>query len=106
VPRERRLAENENVFRRVNERVEDCAAMAEERAEFVCECSELDCHERLLLTLRVYEDVRAAPNRFVVRAGHERLGVERVLDQGSGYVIVEKLGEAGEAAAEDDPRGA
>jgi hypothetical protein len=27
-----------------------------------------------------------------------------VIDQGKGYVLVEKLGRAGEIAAEDDPR--
>ena len=98
------MAENENLFRRVNERVEDQATADEDRVEFVCECADVDCHERVLLTLAAYEDVRAAPNRFVVKAGHERLEVERVLDQGFGYLVVEKLGPAGEVAAEDDPR--
>jgi hypothetical protein len=106
VSREERMAANENVFRRVNERVEDLATAGEEGLEFVCECANIECSERVLLSIGAYEDVRSAANRFVVRSGHERPRVERVLDQGNGYVVVEKLGEAGESAAEDDPRSA
>ena len=47
------MAENENLFRRVNERVEDQATADEDRVEFVCECADVDCHERVLLTLGV-----------------------------------------------------
>lgn len=101
--RERRLAENENLFRRVNEQVEELAAGGS--AAFLCECADAGCTERVELTIAAYEDIRAAPARFVVRAGHERPDVETVLDQGNGYVIVEKRGEAGDVAAEDDPRG-
>ena len=101
--RERRLAENENLFRRINEQVEELAASG--GAAFLCECSDAGCTDRIELTIAEYEDVRAAPARFVVRGGHERPGLETVLDQGNGYVIVEKRGEAGDAAAEDDPRG-
>jgi hypothetical protein len=35
---------------------------------------------------------------FAVVPGHERLDVERVVEEGRGYFVVEKLGEAGEAA--------
>ena len=101
--REERLAANENLFRRVNERVEDLAAPGEP-VDFVCECADVDCGERVTLTLETYEDARSVPNRFVLRTGHERPDVERVIDQGNGYVLVEKLGRAGELAAEDDPR--
>lgn len=100
--RERRLAENENLFRRINEQVEELAAGG--AAEFLCECADAECTDRVELTIAEYEDVRAAPARFVLRAGHERPAVETVLDQGNGYVIVEKRGEAGDVAADDDPR--
>jgi hypothetical protein len=88
----------------VNERVEDLASDDEDRLDFVCECSDIACTQRIRLSIATYEDVRSAPNRFVVASGHERVEVERVIDQGSGYLVVEKLGQAGEAAAEDDPR--
>ena len=101
--REQRLAENENLFRRINEQVEDLAVGG--AAAFLCECSNAACTDRVDLTIAVYEDVRASPTRFVVRTGHERPELETVLDQGIGYVIVEKRGEAGDVAAEDDPRG-
>lgn len=100
------MAANENAFRRVNERVEDLAAADEDRLDFVCECSDIACAEPVRLSIAAYEDVRAAPNRFVVKSRHERPEIERVIDQGNGYVVVEKLGQAGEVAVEDDPRSA
>jgi hypothetical protein len=50
------------------------------------------------LTLDEYAAVRARPRVFAVVPGHERLDVERVVEEGRGYFVVEKLGEAGEAA--------
>src|SRR5581483_4553752 len=66
---------------------------------FVCECADLDCRERIDLTAAEYEHVRAAPTRFVVRPGHERPSVERVVRRAGHYLVIEKQGEAGEAAA-------
>ena len=40
----------------------------------------------------------------MVLPGHERLDVEIVVDRRSGFLIVEKLDQAGERAAETDPR--
>lgn len=37
--------------------------------EFVCECSSVECVERLTLTLRQYEQVRAEGTRFVLAPG-------------------------------------
>ncbi|HZR96151.1 MAG TPA: hypothetical protein VFA56_10675 [Gaiellaceae bacterium] len=98
-----RVAENENVFRRVNERVEELRG-GDAVISFVCECADLDCRERIDLTAAEYEHVRAAPTRFVVRPGHERPSVERVVRRAGHYLVIEKQGEAGEAAAADDPR--
>jgi hypothetical protein len=103
MPQAYRVAENENVFRRVNERLEELAA-DEGPMRFICECAEIGCREPVTLTVAEYERVRSAPNRFVLRDGHERPDVERVVGRGEGYVVVEKTGAAGEVAAADDPR--
>ncbi len=103
--RSRRVGENESAFRNVNERALEAADRLDVAAELVCECSRLDCVDRLHVPLAVYEDVRRHERRFLVAAGHERPEYERVVDQGAGWLIVEKTGEAGEVASERDPRG-
>jgi hypothetical protein len=103
MPQAMRAAENENVFRRVNERLEELGSV-HGTISFSCECADLECRERIALAADAYEHVRAAPNRFVVVVGHERPDVEHVVERRDGYAVVEKTGEAGAVAAGDDPR--
>jgi hypothetical protein len=105
--RSERAARNEAVFRRVNERLEEVNAAFDsvlETAEFVCECADIGCVERIELTLPQYEAVRQQSTHFIVRPGHELADEERVVERYEDYLIVEKIGEAGERAAELDPR--
>jgi hypothetical protein len=107
---EERLARNEAIFREINERTrslqerfgpEDPTSSYE---EFLCECGDQLCVERVKLTVAEYESIRARSNQFVVRPGHSMPRVERVLDEKDRYVVVVKLGEAAEVAADRDPR--
>jgi len=100
---EERVARNEALFREVNERVEGLAGDSP-RIDFVCECGDLDCLERLELTRTTYEQVRSDPRRFVVAPGHENPDVERVVARLEGYLVVEKVAEAARVAVEHDPR--
>jgi hypothetical protein len=50
------------------------------------------------VSLDVYESVRANPRRFIVKPGHERRELERVVDARDGYLVVEKVGDAGAVA--------
>ena len=75
-----RLVRSQILFREVNERVLESVGSLEGPLEFLCECSNEDCIETVALH----------PNLFVVTAGHEIPEVERVIDQGEGYVLVEK----------------
>ena len=106
--RQRRIAENESLFRDVNERVEDTAerfTIGDDFAqEFLCECGDTACTERMTLTLREYESVRANPRRFGVLPGHEIPEVEHVVEQGDRFFVVEKTGVGGPVAEELDPR--
>jgi hypothetical protein len=105
---ERRIASNQATFREANERI---GARAEElhideQIPFLCECGEPTCVEIVQLSRRDYESVRAAPTWFFVKRGHETLAppAARAVESRDGFCIVEKLGEAGEVAAERDLR--
>ena len=50
------------------------------------------------------ERVRADSRRFILIAGHEIPDVEVVVERTDAYVIVEKVGVAGDVAEATDPR--
>ena len=60
-------------------------------AEYICECSNVLCTMKIELRLFEYESVRARPKMFFVVPGHERLEVERIVDDFGRYMIVEKI---------------
>jgi hypothetical protein len=106
--RGRRIGENEVIFREVNERLRELGesfSLVSEVAEFVCECANTACAERIRLTLQEYEHVRSKPTWFILVPGHEETDYEKVIEEKNGYAIVEKLpgGPAG-LAIKDDPR--
>jgi hypothetical protein len=105
--REKRLAENEAIFRDINERIEEAAAWGgrdEHVFEFFCECSNTDCTLLLPMTLSEYERVRADPTQFVVAPGHELPEIEAVALRTDAYQVVRKRGEAARFVTERDPR--
>jgi hypothetical protein len=102
-----RAARNEALFRRVNERVEEVNKAFDsilEEADFFCECADIDCMEKIAMTRREYEKLRDDSTHFAVKREHILPEEERLVEERAGYVIVEKVGRAGERAAELDPR--
>jgi hypothetical protein len=97
-----RIAFNEATFRKVNEGIE--RGRDDDRVAFRCECGRLGCNRLIELTHAEYEVVRAHPRRFFLLTTHELLPVERVVERHDGYVVVEKVGEAGDIAERTDPR--
>ena len=102
----KRIGENQSRFRDENERIE---ATAERLAipghvPFICECPDPACTEIVRLTLDEYEDVRSEPRRFFAMPGHQgaslQLGAAIVVADCDSYVVVEKIGVAGEVAEE------
>lgn len=86
---ERRDIPTEELFREVNERIVRLNQVFESpEGEFLCECANSMCAERLRLSLEEYEAMRADPRRFVMVPGHERPGA-RVVARFAGYEIVE-----------------
>jgi hypothetical protein len=108
-----RQARNETLHREVNERLAqmdkraDAAwATDDETFEFLCECAGGDgCDARVRMKLTDYEHIRRQDDRFAVMPGHENLEIERVVDEGDGYLVVDKIAEL-EPYVADDPRGA
>jgi hypothetical protein len=103
---QRRLAANETVFREVNEGIErgQWPGEGDHPVRFRCECARLGCNLMLELTLAEYEQVRSHPRRFLMIDGHQVPELERVVQREPGYLVVQKLDEAGEKAEEADPR--
>ena len=107
--RGRRIAENEALFRDLNEEVGAVAhsfsATGEDRTfDFLCECGNPACAQRVPVTLTSYEELRGSPVRFVVVPGHEIPDVERVIETTPAYYVIEKFGDAAAIARERDPR--
>jgi hypothetical protein len=103
---DRRLAANEDVFRKVNEGIKrgQWPGDPDSPIGFRCECARLGCNLLLALTLSEYETIRAEPARFVVLSGHELSEIDTVVDTRGRYVVVEKRGAAGAEAARRDLR--
>jgi AraC-like DNA-binding protein len=104
--RERRIAANEAIFREVNERIRDVAdtLQLEDESEFVCECGDLACTERIRVARTDYEVTRREPRRFLTRHGHVAQDVEFVVEQRDGYEVVQKReGEPARVAEQTDP---
>jgi hypothetical protein len=105
--RQERLARNEALFREVNERVREIAAVHGEDDhvyEFYCECSNGDCTFQVRATLAEYEAVREHPARFMIAPSHSLPEIERVVEQTEHRWVVEKHGEPAELVEELDPR--
>ena len=100
--REERVARNEELFQEVNRQIEKLEESLgqPETLTIICECSKKHCLDTLEVEPAVYERVRANPLLFFVVPGHQDLGVERVVEQTRSFLVVEKIGRAGEAVRE------
>jgi hypothetical protein len=100
--RERRIVQNETLFRQVNEQVESlqrATGTGDEPMRIVCECGDLTCIDRLAVPHPTYEQVRGDPTLFFVKPGHEITAIEDVIVEGDEFSVVRKR--AGEPT---DPR--
>ncbi len=107
--RARRIVENEALFRAINERLrtlpDDFTGVLED--EFICECGDIACTQRIRMRPDEYERVRADPTQFAIAAGHAALDVEDVVGRTDRYeIVVKKAGPAAELAKRRDERSA
>jgi|ERR671910_710751 hypothetical protein len=103
-----RVAHNDALFRKANETIREKANECEIDGllRALCECADTNCRALLYLTHRQYEDIRANPRWFINAPGHHvnEDGSVRIVAEHHRYVIVEKVGEAGEVVEQLDPR--
>ena len=86
------MAKTESLFRDVNERIATAAGgFGSNDAEFVCECADPTCVDRVEVPLEVYEEVRAEPTTFILANGHEEGSIEKVVEKRRRFQIVEKV---------------
>ncbi len=107
--RERRIGQNEALFRQVNERLRDvneAFGAVTNRIELICECADRSCAERISLSVAEYEDLRSTGDRFIVVAGHVvPSDVEKIDRAGDGWEIIRKReGAPAKLAKATDPR--
>jgi hypothetical protein len=98
--RDERIAKNETVFRAANREIEQAdqeqGAGPDQLIEVLCECGRQGCGGVITLTIADYDGVHSQADRFVVLRGHEDMEIEKVVEERTGYLVVDKFGEAEE----------
>src|SRR5581483_553184 len=86
-----RAAHNEEIFRGVNDQIEEGAERhrVHSALPFHCECSRLTCAETIELMPPEYDAIAANPLHFIVKPGHQIDELERVTFESDRYVVVE-----------------
>jgi hypothetical protein len=105
---EKRLAENEVVFKQANMRAVDgiksVKTIAEEDnqeylvsgiddmiLQFYCECSNEKCKKRILLSTKEYVKHHQNKAQFITAVDHDNPKIERVVIENDKYIVVEKF---------------
>jgi hypothetical protein len=93
--RELKIARTESLFRDVNERIAETSDRFDaQEAEFMCECADPGCAERLEVALDDYEDVRSDATTFLLNPEHVEPDVEQIVRERHGYAVVKKVDDA------------
>lgn len=103
---ERRLVENEMVFRNLNQQVMKGIGDLKELAhthnqaslvpdisqplDFYCECSNTDCTVRIEVKPEDYKRIHEDSRNFVTAKGHQIPEIEKILERTPGYDVVQK----------------
>ena len=93
-PAEEISGDVQSLFRQVNERVLEVNGSlgpTARLADFVCECRDPECSDRLTLSVAQFDAVRRHASRHVVRPGHVEPGVERTVEVHKGFLVVEPV---------------
>jgi hypothetical protein len=96
---EQRQAQNQSIFRAVNQRIKDLSEKlldARSDVDFVCECDDPACIKTITMPLAEFAEYDKMENCFIVVPGHEDAEVEEVTARHKSYVVVAKVGAGGE----------
>ena len=104
---QRRMAENEVVFRKYNEslikwasKYDDLAKQSEKhpdglgeniQLDFYCECADENCRERFKISPLTYKKIHRSRDTFIIKPGHEVESIEKVSAVSPRTAIVEKF---------------
>jgi hypothetical protein len=91
--RKRRVAENEALFRSVNEQIDRLAGtvtVPTDELAVVCECGTATCTDRIRIAQPEYTRIRADSTLFVLKPGHDDPESETVVERGEAYWTVRK----------------
>jgi hypothetical protein len=87
------MMENQMLFRRANERLDERAQEYSAdggRVPFLCECAGDACLGRVDLTRTEYQEVRSYPERYVILPGHPTIEGETVVSDNGRFQVAEK----------------
>ena len=103
---ERRMAENEVIFREINKKVQkgydEINKIASEEGDasmyfdenqllhFYCECSDKNCRERIKVSLKNYNKIHKSKDNFMILRGHNVAKIEDVIVKEPEYWVVKK----------------
>jgi len=102
-----RVARNDAIFRQANEGIAAAGSRLDVAVvPFICECADADCTTLIPLRLDEYEAIRSDSTHFLNAYGHDASAGPhaRVVEEHDGYVVVEKVGRAGEIVKDLDRR--
>jgi hypothetical protein len=106
--RQRRVGENEAVFRSINEEISGLTATlttANTSMGIVCECGTRSCTDRFEVQTEDYARVRSDATLFLIKPGHDFPETETVVEKRDRYWTVQKdPGGPAELAESTDPR--
>lgn len=106
--RSARAAKNQALFRGANDRVKELNesfSLVAPLGEWICECANVDCIERVEMSVDAYEAVRRYETRFFVAPSDDHFwpDVERVVELTDGYWVVELTSRDSEVDRDDAP---
>jgi hypothetical protein len=85
------MARTESAFREVNEAIASTASRFDaEETDFICECADPDCADRMTVELEDYEEVRSEATHFLLAPGHHEPEVERLVERTGEFDVVDK----------------
>ncbi len=103
---EKRMLENEAVFRERNNQLQGwffkfkqlarkesnspTSLDAYKNLRFYCECSDENCHKRIKLSQSAYKRIHKNPKSFTIVPGHEVTAIEDVVTESPRYSVVKK----------------
>jgi hypothetical protein len=93
-PQDRRLAANEAIYRKFNERMQKSINTSDKHAVmpmyFFCECSDEKCQKQIKISPEEYNKIHKDKNKFTLICSHEVEQIEDVVNKNSEYCVVKK----------------